>query len=282
MASALKMLTHPDGKTCMFSDSPCNLSSATGEGLIFVEKLSGTIQDIDSLNTAGYYKLKNNDFYVVADFGDLGPDEQMGHSHSDMLHFELSYRGTRILVEGGTSSYYDPVRREYERSTSAHNTITINDYSQSTNWGNFRVAERGHCKLISASLGNPSEKKLIAAHDGYKKKLGVVHKREIKCHDNEIIVTDTLLKDTKTNLQISSFLHFSKFCKIEATSDTSAIIKLYNEQELFFYGNNLIFTLDEMQYAQNYNELQTGTLLKMEPVINNEDIVFYISNKMRN
>ena len=276
MASALSMLTHPDGNTCLFNDAPSNLTSSTNEVLRYCEKCLGSLSSVNCLDHAGYYQFKNDDLYVVADFGDLGPDEQMGHAHSDMFHFELSYKNTRVLVEGGTSSYYSPVRRKYERSTLAHNTVTVNNCSQSTNWHNFRVAQRGHCSLISAS-NDVNELDLVAEHDGYKNSFNLLHKRHLVCNSNGLVITDTIKVKDALSRQLSSNLHFSENCIVEITSDSSATINLKDGQQLYFTVINALYTLERMEYSQNYNELKKGTRLSMSPISENAAIIYTIT-----
>lgn len=265
MTTALKMLTHPDGKTCLFNDASNNLTSPTKDVLSYCHQILGDIPDVNFLENSGYYRFSDDVFYLVADFGNMGPDEQMGHAHSDMLHFELSYQGIRVLVEAGTSSYYDPQRRAYERSTKAHNTVTVGDRSQSNNWGNFRVAQRGKCAVINRSY-EEDHLYLEAEHDAYKSNFSTIHKRCLKINSSALIVHDQLITPGYSPELAHSYLHFSDKCKITKISDYSANIMVQNAGALSFTIENATFELKEMQYSQNYNELIPGTVIIITPI----------------
>ena len=84
---------------------------------------------------------------MFIDFGKIGPSYQPGHAHSDTFNFELIKNGNPFIVDTGVSTYEKNERRQIERSTSSHNTITIGDYEQSEVWGGFRVAKRA--KILS-------------------------------------------------------------------------------------------------------------------------------------
>lgn len=278
MAGALKMLTHPDGKTCLFNDSSANLTSPTRNVLSYCESILDEVPSVNSLQESGYYKFSNDVFYLAADFGDMGPDEQMGHAHSDMLHFELSYKGIRVLVEGGTSSYYDPQRRAYERSTRAHNTVTIGGRSQSKNWGNFRVAQRGKCAVINSSHSK-DHLYLEAEHDAYKPNFNTIHKRSLKINSSVLSVHDQLITTGYSPELVRSYLHFSDKCNITRTSVNSATIMVQDIGALSFRINNATFELKEMHYSQKYNELTPGTVIIMKPI--NNQIRFSFNFRIR-
>jgi len=54
------------------------------------------------------------------------------HAHADALAFEFASRGRPRLVDAGTFTYTaDPDERDYFRTTAAHNTVTVDDQSQS-------------------------------------------------------------------------------------------------------------------------------------------------------
>lgn len=265
MCSALKLLIHPDGNSCLFGDSSANLSASTNTVLNFCNDILGNNSAATELSEGGYYQLSFDDeFYIVADVGNLGPDEQMGHAHSDMLHFEMSYLGQRVLVEGGTSSYYDKLRRPYERSTKAHNTVSINGDSQCQNWSNFRVAQRGYCSVIHYSKADNGTL-LEATHDGYKRKYGVIHRRKFSYQSGHLVIKDdfestTDLRNIKT---IDSFFHFSKECQLQVLNEQLVLIKMNNGGELYLSVDNVAMEILPMQYGVGYNLLESGSCLML-------------------
>src|SRR5690606_33111259 len=124
-----------------------------------------------NLKESGYRSFLSEHFECKVDVGNLGPSYQPGHGHADALSFVLNVEGIPFLVEEGTSTYENNEIRWRERSTQAHNTITVGDKDQSEVWHAFRVAKRAKVKILKDTLDE-----LIAEHNGYKK-TGVIHKR---------------------------------------------------------------------------------------------------------
>ena len=61
-------------------------------------------------------------------------------------------------------------------------------------WSSFRVAKRAYCKLEIAEIKN-NNVVLVASHDGYSKQAPkTVHKRQLECNHNNVVITDTLSK----------------------------------------------------------------------------------------
>ena len=79
---------------------------------------------------------------IIADVADIGPDYIPGHGHADVLSFELSLFGKRVIVNSGISTYELSEDRYKQRSTELHSTITIDNKNSSEVWGGFRVANR--------------------------------------------------------------------------------------------------------------------------------------------
>lgn len=129
--------------------------------------------------------------YLLFDAGEIGPKHNAGHAHADNLSIILHVFGEDILIDPGTYEYEAGFKRNYYRSTKAHNTIEIEDENQSTFWGPFRVGYIANSRLVKFDT-NSTTVKAIASHDGYERlKQKVIHTREIEWNK-----TDTwLVKD---------------------------------------------------------------------------------------
>jgi uncharacterized heparinase superfamily protein len=89
---------------------------------------------------------------LVVDAGDIGPAYQPGHTHCDMLSYELMWGGERLIVDTGVYEYEPGPMRHYVRSTRAHNTVAVGGDEQSEIWGEFRVARRAKIQAASAEF----------------------------------------------------------------------------------------------------------------------------------
>ncbi|MBF0406550.1 MAG: alginate lyase family protein [Candidatus Riflebacteria bacterium] len=158
-------LTHPDGSPALFGDSAFNafpnadkieflfrgLSPISG---LFNNNASSQINLLKySTNESifhtdsGYFVFKNKNTYFALCAGEPGPPHQPGHAHCDILSYELSVFGNRLVVDTGCGSYQNRLTRILCRSTSAHNVPMIEGTEQSDAWGEFRMGKRA--KVIS-------------------------------------------------------------------------------------------------------------------------------------
>jgi uncharacterized heparinase superfamily protein len=124
------------------------------------------------LQPSGYVVARpDGRLHLVADIGVPCPPDLPAHAHADCLSFELAVDGRRLIVDTGTSTYAPGERRQYERSTAAHNTIEIDGENQTDVWGTFRAGRRAHPQLEQvAADGDAIE--FTASHDGYERLRG--------------------------------------------------------------------------------------------------------------
>jgi uncharacterized heparinase superfamily protein len=164
-------LRHPDGGIPLFNDAARN-GSCSPDALLHAASLLGLQIDLaprrgtrhfESLGMVVYHDERWSVFF---DLGQIGPDYQPGHAHADTLAIECSYRGNRLFVDPGTYHYDNDERRRYDRSTAAHNTVTVDDQDSSEVWHIFRVGRRAYPRDARVMT---STKALTASasHTGY-------------------------------------------------------------------------------------------------------------------
>jgi uncharacterized heparinase superfamily protein len=129
---------------------------------------------------------------MIADVGEIGPDHLPGHAHADTLSFELSLRGQRVLVNGGTSTYEVSAERLRQRGTAAHNTVVVDGLDSSKVWSSFRVARRA--RPLAVTWGPDGDALwLSGGHDGYRRLPGnVIHWRRWRLDPKGLAVKDVL------------------------------------------------------------------------------------------
>jgi len=144
---------------------------------------------------AGYFVLRDDSLgdYMIVDGGKPCPDYLPAHAHADMLSFELSVCGRRVIVDSGVFEYAAGPWRDYFRSTGAHNTVEVAKANQSEVYGSFRLGRRAR----------PAPNHLIqggdwvlyqGGHDGYMRlRTPVAHRRTIVwVYDRFWLVLDEL------------------------------------------------------------------------------------------
>jgi hypothetical protein len=106
---------------------------------------------------AGAAVLAAGDVHIVFDAGPMGAGTA-GHGHADALSLVVRAGGQEILIDPGTYTYVgDARRRDWFRSTAAHNTVRIDGLDQARPAGPFRWAEKPAVELLAWRTGPESD-----------------------------------------------------------------------------------------------------------------------------
>jgi uncharacterized heparinase superfamily protein len=211
---AMKLMCHPDRQIALLNDSAFGVYNDPWELAAYCGQPEDPPSGSFSLPDTGYFGARaGNGSYVICDAAPIGPDHQPGHAHGDMLSFELSLRGHRVIVDSGVHDYEPGGMRAYCRSTRAHNTVEINAQDQCEFWSAFRVARRGRVRDVTMTPGDGGFE-LSAWHDGYARLRGSPrHRRWFGWLDcGRLQVTDTIIADAQ--VVATSRLHLHPDCRI--------------------------------------------------------------------
>lgn len=201
-----KAMQHPDGEIPFFNDAAFSIAASPQEIRDYAVRLFDQVRDDSKacsmaqnnlgsspsrlLGASGYVRLVGDDLVAFFDVGDVGPTYLPGHGHADSLSIELSLFGRRILVNSGVSLYGESDERQRQRSTDAHNTVTLNRQDSSEVWGGFRVARRARGRYVEYDLSSGS---VVAEHDGYLRlRSRVIHQRKLETVGRQVLVIDNL------------------------------------------------------------------------------------------
>ncbi|MEW6211565.1 MAG: alginate lyase family protein [Acidobacteriota bacterium] len=168
--------------------------------------------------TGGYYTIRSNETWAMircCRYRDRP-------AQPDMLNVDLWWRGANILADPGTYSYNSaPPWNNGLALTAAHNTIEIDDLDQMErgprftwfHWNRGRVIRRettGEIKLFEGE------------HDGYRRRLGIVHRRAVMLIDEKVwIIIDDIRGEGEHKLS-SQWL----FPKSTVESQTDQFVKM--------------------------------------------------------
>lgn len=217
MLEWLKHLSHPDGEISFFNDAAFGIASTYENLRNYAENLEINVASTDimdvSLSDSGYIAVEREAYKFIIDVAEVGPSYQPGHAHADTLSFELSMWGSRFIVNSGISQYGLGTERLYQRGTSAHNTIEIDQQNSSEIWSGFRVARRVSPKLDTIHY---DDNKIMNFSASYKSLTGVTHNRSVDFQDNQIILKDNLIGTFKS---ASSYIHFHPDVKVKKESN---------------------------------------------------------------
>jgi uncharacterized heparinase superfamily protein len=234
---ALKMLGHlssivyENGDLPLMNDSAEGIAPTSEQLFNYARRLGIEWQSIP-LGESGYRKFKKNTYEALLDVGNITASYQPGHSHADALNYELRVDGEPVVVDTGISTYNKNERRQYERSTIAHNCVSPDGSDSSEVWGGFRVGRRCQVKLIKQE-----ENAIIASHNGFEKPC----RRRFEILDDGFVVEDWYAGDAV------SYIHLAEGVdpdRIDVCGATSVDLK-------------------DCQYSTEYNKFHNGKVLEI-------------------
>ncbi len=249
MLGWLNTITYENGNIPLLNDSANSIAPTTKELNDYALILTLNAKRL-TLNSSGYRKIKNEYYEMVIDIGNIGPDYIPGHAHSDTFNFELYKNGKPFIIDTGISTYETNSRRQEERSTKAHNTVTINNTDQSEIWAGFRVANRAKIVNIIEEKGYISAK-----HNGYQKKFRTIHQREYFYDEKNIKIVDTIHSKNKKNL--IARIHFTQEIEIKKEGNTVWC----DDVQIVFSSDSI--KIKEYTYSVEFNQQISSKMLEI-------------------
>ena len=183
MLGHLDSIIYEDGTLPLMNDAAYDIAPSPADIFDYAHRLEIDWKSLP-MRECGYRKLKNERMEALVDVGNITASYQPGHSHADTFNFELRIDGVPFIVDTGISTYDKTPRRQYERSTAAHNTVEVDGKDSSEVWGGFRVGRRAHVQVLEDREGS-----VTACHDGYGKNK---HTRTFRMEKQEFCIIDEL------------------------------------------------------------------------------------------
>lgn len=266
MVSAMMNLEQGFERTPLFNDAGCNVSKSRDALLEAGERICAyAYVERAAFPKSGYYKLYAGNCTVLFDCGEIGPSYMGGHSHCDCLSFELSVDGRVILSNSGTGQYQGELR-SFFRSTSAHNTMMIDNREQSELWGEHRAGRR-----INKVEGIQKSSMLIGRFQSYH---GDSFQRKLEWKKDAMIIIDDL-KTYDTDLHIArQFFHLApgytyerkgKRISIKLGESTMAVVSLPKECDYLIHTEGMITS-----YAEDFGEYLHKEVLEVRTQFQDE------------
>lgn len=252
MLNWLVTVTFRDGSVPMVNDAAYGVAPTTAELLTKAEPLNFSPTAV-LLSDSGYRMLTTSRFELFIDVGPVGPDHQPGHAHADTFSFVLHIDGKPFVVDPGTSTYQIGERRSWERSTAAHNTVTVAGEDSSEVWGGFRVGRRAEVRLL---VDTPQH--VEAVHDGYAH-LDEQHTRQWKfVDDSTLSLYDSFYNN---NLAKKSYLYFDHCISLTAQQ---SVVKSTDCDILFMNGIKPSINLSDYNQAIGFHSTRLAPRVSLD------------------
>jgi Heparinase II/III-like protein len=162
--------------------------------------------------SSGVFVLGSRRLHLVVRCGDVGQHGSGGHSHNDLLSYELSIDGYPLVVDAGTYAYtFDVAERNRFRSTRAHNTVVV-DQEDIHPIDPDRVFELRQFAHPAVEVWSTASNRIVltASHDGYRRlRPPVLHRRtfELDTDADELLIADELLGEGSHVVESLLHLH---------------------------------------------------------------------------
>ena len=221
-------------------------NGATSHSLNQIEKyLENFKSENKNNNLGGLFRIKHKKIFLLIDT-DKPPEKRFSKSYqSGPLSFEYFLDGIKIITNSGFGNHISKKAELLSRLTACQSTLTINDTSI-TNFEKNEMINNVFGNSIKNSFrsfdfSSKNENGLIgcsASNNGYEKRFGCTHKREIYVDkdSNYLKGTDHIYK-TKDGYPIRYAFRFHinpDLSVIKTMSGNSALIQISKNKSLLF------------------------------------------------
>jgi len=228
----------------------------------------------NSLEAGGYAILKNKKISLVMDIGPT-PEKKFSKNYQcGALSFEIISNNKKLICNSG---YFQKTKHKLNtisRSSANHSTLIIDNHS-SCKINSSKLEIENNLKILKkTTIMEKNYWNICASHDGYNKRYGVIHEREIEFfpENYKFIGQDKLLK--KKNFKSSNFeirFHLEPNVKIMKTQDGKSILIDIENEGWKFTAQGYTIDIETGLYFGKKNSFTENQNLFISGITQNED-----------
>ena len=210
---------------------------------------------------------------------DIGssPDKNFSSNYqAGSLSFEIISNEKKLICNSGYFQDFKNQLNTISKSSAVHSTLTLDD--------------RSSCKFDKNSTGSKISQglkvikkniifeknywKISASHDGYLKKFGIIHNREIEFYPEQIkfIGHDKIISKNKIkNLKFEIRFHLEPNVKVMKTQDNKSILIDLDGEGWKFSSNNNGINIDKGLYFGKKNSFIENQNIFISGMTSNEN-----------
>ncbi|MDC0235575.1 heparinase II/III-family protein [Candidatus Pelagibacter sp.] len=234
----------------------------------------------ENKEVAGYAILKNKKIILAMDIGPSPIISQSNNYQSGALSFEIISSGKKLISNSGYFANKRNKLNKLSKSTALQSTLIIEDYSSCS----FKkreisgyVIDQG-LKIINKNvIFEENYWKILASHDGYLKKFGSIHNREIEFYPEQtkFVGTDKIIRNNKDkNVKFDIRFHLDPGSKVMKTQDNKSILIELEDEGWKFSCDKFDISIDnglyfgnKNSYKENHNIFISGITHETEEII---------------
>ena len=234
----------------------------------------------ENKEVAGYAILKNKKIILAMDIGPSPIISQSNNYQSGALSFEIISNGKKLINNSGYFANKRNKLNKLSKNTALQSTLIIEDYSSCS----FKkreisgyVIDQG-LKIINKNvIFEDNYWKISASHDGYLKKFGSIHNREIEFYPEQtkFVGTDKIIRKNKDkNVKFDIRFHLDPGSKVMKTQDNKSILIELEDEGWKFSCDKFDISIDnglyfgnKNSYKENHNIFISGITHETEEII---------------
>jgi uncharacterized heparinase superfamily protein len=234
----------------------------------------------ENKEVAGYAILKNKKIILAMDIGSSPIIAQSNDYQSGALSFEIISSGKKLISNSGYFVNKQNKLNKLSKSTALQSTLMIEDYSSCS----FKNREISGCvidqglKIINKNvILEDNYWKISASHDGYLKKFGSIHYREIEFYPEQtkFVGTDKIIRKNKDkNVKFDIRFHLDPGSKVMKTQNNKSILIELEDEGWKFSCDKFDISIDnglyfgnKNSYKENHNIFISGITNETEEII---------------
>jgi len=228
----------------------------------------------NSIEAGGYIYLKNKKISLIMDIGS-SPEKKFSKNYQcGALSFEIIANDKKLICNSGYFQKTKHKLNDISKTTANHSTLIIDNHS-SCKINKSKMEIESSLKILNKKLIiEKNYWKVSASHDGYNKRYGIIHQREIEflSEKNKFLGKDILIK--KKNFKSSNFeirFHLEPNAKVMQTQDSKSILIDIENEGWKFSAQGYTIDIETGLYFGKKNSFTENKNLVISGITQKED-----------
>jgi len=225
----------------------------------------------------GYTILNNKKITLIMDIGS-SPDKKFSSNYqAGALSFEIISGGKKLITNSGYFQNFKHHLNELSKSSAVHSTLNLDDRSSCkfTKISDTSSRISQGLKIIKKNIiFEKNYWKISAAHDGYLKRYGIIHNREIEYYPEQMnfIGYDKIISKNKiNNLKFEIRFHLEPNVKVMKTQNNKSILIDLDGEGWKFNSNDNNINIDNGLYFGKKNYFTNNKNIFISGMTNTEN-----------